>query len=64
MPLIRKVGNIALTFLTKLSSGYWQLFDPTNGFLAIHSTAARGLPFDKIAKRYFFESDMLFRLIF
>ena len=36
MPFIRLIGNIILTFLTKLSSGYWNIFDPTNGFICIH----------------------------
>jgi glycosyltransferase involved in cell wall biosynthesis len=62
MPPMRLFGNAMLSFLTKLSSGYWDLFDPTNGFTAIHANAARYLPFDKISRRYFFESDMLFRL--
>lgn len=62
MPGVRLFGNAVLSFLTKLSSGYWNLFDPTNGYTAIHAEAAKHLPFDKIAKRYFFESDMLFRL--
>lgn len=62
MPSVRLFGNAMLSFLTKLSSGYWNLFDPTNGYTAIHAEAAKHLPFDKIAKRYFFESDMLFRL--
>jgi glycosyltransferase involved in cell wall biosynthesis len=62
MPLTRLVGNAVLSFLTKLSSGYWDLFDPTNGYTAIHADAARYLPFDKISRRYFFETDMLFRL--
>lgn len=62
MPPMRLFGNAVLSFLTKLSSGYWDLFDPTNGFTAIHADAARYLPFDKISKRYFFETDMLFRL--
>lgn len=62
MPPMRLFGNAMLSFLTKLSSGYWDLFDPTNGFTAIHANAARFLPFEKISKRYFFETDMLFRL--
>lgn len=62
MPTARLLGNAALSFLTKLSSGYWNLFDPTNGFTAVHSNVARNLPFEKISKRYFFETDMLFRL--
>ena len=37
MPKIRLIGNIILSFITKLSTGYWELFDPTNGFIAINS---------------------------
>ncbi|UVW30444.1 glycosyltransferase family 2 protein [Massilia sp. H6] len=62
MPPMRLFGNAVLSLMTKLSSGYWDLFDPTNGYTAIHADAARYLPFEKISKRYFFESDMLFRL--
>lgn len=62
MPRTRLVGNALLSFMTKLSSGYWDLFDPTNGYTAIHSDVARHLPFEKISRRYFFETDMLFRL--
>ncbi|KOP54958.1 glycosyltransferase family 2 protein [Pseudomonas tremae] len=62
MPKIRLFGNAALSFLTKLSSGYWDLFDPTNGFTAIHADIAKHLPVKKISKRYFFETDILFRL--
>ena len=62
MPAIRLFGNAVLSFLTKISSGYWDIVDPTNGFTAIEATVAAALPFAKISKRYFFESDMLFRL--
>lgn len=62
MPTVRLLGNAALSFLTKLSSGYWTLFDPTNGYTALHADVARALPLDKIHPRYFFESDILFRL--
>ena len=62
MPASRLFGNAVLSLLNKLSSGYWNLFDPTNGFTAIHVDVARYLPFDKISRQFFFESDMLFRL--
>lgn len=62
MPKARLFGNAILSFITKLSSGYWNLFDPTNGYTAIHADIARYLPSKKISRRYFFESDMLFRL--
>lgn len=62
MPKLRLFGNAVLSLMTKLSSGYWDLFDPTNGYTAIHADAARHLPFNKISQRYFFETDLLFRL--
>jgi len=62
MPGLRIVGNLALSLASKLSSGYWNVFDPTNGFTAIHAAMAKRLPFDEIDKRFFFESDMLFHL--
>jgi dolichol-phosphate mannosyltransferase len=62
MPAVRLFGNAVLSFLTKFSSGYWDIVDPTNGFTAIDATVAATLPHEKISKRYFFESDMLFRL--
>ncbi len=62
MPRVRLVGNALLSFLTKLSCGYWQVMDPTNGYTAIHTSLVRELPLDKLEQRYFFETDMLFRL--
>lgn len=62
MPIVRLLGNGALSFLTKLSSGYWNIFDPTNGFTAIHRSAAELIVDRKIDERYFFETDMLFNL--
>lgn len=62
MPWNRLIGNAGLSFLSKLSSGYWNLFDPTNGFTAIHANVAACLPAHKLSRRFFFESDMLFRL--
>jgi dolichol-phosphate mannosyltransferase len=62
MPPVRIFGNAALSFLTKLSTGYWDIFDPTNGYTAIHAGVANLLPFEKVSRRYFFETDLLFRL--
>lgn len=62
MPAGRLFGNAVLSFVSKLASGYWNVMDPTNGYTAIHVSALRLLPLDKIDERYFFESDMLFRL--
>ena len=62
MPALRLWGNAALSFVTKLSSGYWSLFDPTNGYTAIHASALEMLEPANISERYFFETDMLINL--
>jgi glycosyltransferase involved in cell wall biosynthesis len=62
MPRYRIFGNIILSFLTKLASGYWHLFDPQNGYTAITQDTLRRLPLDRIASRYSFENDLLINL--
>jgi glycosyltransferase involved in cell wall biosynthesis len=62
MPTARLIGNSVLSFACKLSSGYWSIFDPTNGYTAIHANVVAALPLDRLARRWFFESDLLFRL--
>lgn len=62
MPAARLFGNAVLSLMSKLSTGYWQTFDPTNGYTAIDARVADHLPFERISQRYFFETDMLFRL--
>jgi dolichol-phosphate mannosyltransferase len=62
MPGVRLIGNACLSFFSKLSSGYWSVMDPTNGYTAVHTKVLKLLPLDLIEKRYFFESDMLYHL--
>src|SRR5262249_46423030 len=64
MPRVRLFGNVALTFMTKLASGYWHVFDPQNGYTAVRARSLRMLNFNKIHKRFFFENDMLVALNF
>lgn len=59
MPLIRRIGNIGLSFLTKAASGYWNIFDPTNGYFAISAEKLQQIEFKNLHKRYFFESSLL-----
>ena len=61
MPKIRIIGNLGLSFLNKISTGYWELFDPTNGFIAFKSSALKRVRIEKTDNRYFFESDLLFQ---
>lgn len=62
MPRIRIFGNAILSFLSKVSSGYWNVTDPTNGFTALRRSVLEKINLGKIRKSFFFESDMLFRL--
>lgn len=62
MPGGRRAGNAALSFFTKAATGYWPIFDPTNGYTAIHASVAQALDRTRIAPRYFFESSMLIEL--
>ena len=62
MPGHRVFGNIVLSFMTKLASGYWHLFDPQNGYTAVRTDVLRRVPLDAVAKRYSFENDLLIHL--
>ncbi len=62
MPLTRRIGNLALSFLIKTASGYWNIFDPTNGYTAIKDEVLKNINFKKIHHRYFFESSMLIEM--
>jgi glycosyltransferase involved in cell wall biosynthesis len=62
MPLIRRIGNIGLSFLIKAASGYWNIFDPTNGYIAITKETFLSLDLKRIHQRYFFESSLLIEL--
>lgn len=62
MPVIRKISNLGLTFLSKIASGYWNVFDPANGYTAIAATKLANLDSNRIARSYFFETSMLCEL--
>ena len=62
MPLVRRIGNLGLSFLTKAASGHWKMFDPTNGFLALRGDVLRCLRLDALSDDYFFESSLLIEL--
>lgn len=62
MPKMRLLGNMALSIFAKASTGYWNLFDPNNGYTAIGKDTLKSLPLNQIEDRFFFESDMLYQL--
>jgi glycosyltransferase involved in cell wall biosynthesis len=59
MPFVRRFGNVGLSFLTKMSVGYWTCFDPCNGFVAIRGEVLRRLPLETLHRSYFFETSLL-----
>lgn len=62
MPKVRLIGNLALSFFSKLSTGYYHILDPNNGFTAISSEMITLIDFTEVDNRFFFETDMLFNL--
>ncbi|WGD34861.1 glycosyltransferase family 2 protein [Olleya sp. YS] len=64
MPTVRKIGNLGLSFLTKAATGYWNNFDPTNGFFAVKTSTLKQLDFNNIANRYYFETSLIAELYF
>ncbi len=62
MPKLRIIGNISLSFMNKFSSGYWQIMDPSNGYIAIHLSILEILNPTVIEKRFLFETELMFRL--
>ena len=59
MPAHRSFGNSALSFMTKLASGYWHVFDSQCGYTVASVPFLELLDLDQIADDYFFENDML-----
>jgi len=62
MPPVRLLGNAALSLISKLSTGYWNLLDPTNGYTAISREALSAIDLDAVDAGFFFESSMLTEL--
>jgi dolichol-phosphate mannosyltransferase len=59
MPPLRRAGNLVLSFLVKMASGYWSLFDPCNGYLAVSRGLLEEIRRERLADRYFFEISLL-----
>ena len=62
MPGIRRFGNAWLSFFAKLVSGYWNVFDVTNGYTAILTATYRKVDPRAVARGYFFEISLLTEL--
>ncbi len=64
MPFVRRFGNLALSFLTKMATGYWNNFDPTNGYFALNCKTLKAIELDKLSNRYYFETSLIAELYF
>lgn len=62
MPRWRLFGNVILTLLTKLASGYWWMRDPQNGYTAISTAALEQIDVQNLYDDYGFLNDVLIRL--
>ncbi len=59
MPAIRLFGNSVLSLFAKFASGYWNILDPTNGYLAFNGRLLPGVNWKSFADCYFFEISVL-----
>ena len=59
MPMLRRMGNLALGFLVRASSGAWRVFDPTNGYIAWRREALEAIDLGDAEDRYRFEVSMI-----
>lgn len=64
MPIIRRIGNLGLSFMIKAASGYWNIYDPSNGYIAIKNDTLKIVPMDKLHNRFFFETSLLLELYY
>jgi glycosyltransferase involved in cell wall biosynthesis len=62
MPRHRLLGNMALSVMTKIVSGYWHISDTQCGYTAINSDALHAVDWKAVYPRYGCPNDMLTRL--
>ena len=62
MPALRQVGNLGLSLLTRLTSGYGHIMDSQCGYTAVTTDALRRLDFSRVYPRYGFPNDLLAHL--
>jgi len=62
IPHIRYLGNSALTFMTKIASGYWHVTDSQCGYTAARLDVYKTIPLDEIYSDYGVFNDLLVTL--
>ncbi|WP_233255104.1 glycosyltransferase family 2 protein [Halopenitus persicus] len=62
MPRFRLLGNVVLSYLTKIASGYWGTMDSQNGYTAISLQALQETDIEGMYEYYGYCNDLLVRL--
>ncbi len=62
MPASRIVGNVVLSAVTRVTSGYRHVFDSQCGYTAMHRRALERIDLDELWTRYGYPNDLLSRL--
>jgi hypothetical protein len=62
MPRARLIGNVVLSLATRVSSGYWNLFDSQCGYTVASRRALAAIAPDEMFARYGYPNDLLARL--
>lgn len=57
MPIVRFVGNLFFTLLTKLASGYWKIYDIVDGYTAITKESISRVDWNNAWKGYGYVCD-------
>lgn len=63
MPIVRLLGNVALSYINRFIIGLSEINDPTNGYTAIRCESLRELKLSAISNDFFFESDILYHMV-
>jgi glycosyltransferase involved in cell wall biosynthesis len=62
MPAYRRIGNIIVTLLTKIATGYYGIFDSQNGYVIYSKKVIGDMPWRLVGNRYEFENTVLIGL--
>jgi glycosyltransferase involved in cell wall biosynthesis len=62
VPPVRLAGSVALSWLTRLASGYWRVFDSQCGYTVASRQALATLVPERMFARYGYPNDVLARL--
>ncbi len=62
IPRVRYLGNVALSLMTKIASGYWHVFDSQTGYTVISREAVETIRWERVWRGYGFPNHVLIML--